>query len=123
MFGPCKDQSTVTGSRELLSAIGFGFRECKAQVYAFVIMADGRLRFCEAAAEVMHITMADASEEILMAGEFFIAFEAGRYFVVVTNNSGSYKPDEDRLENARQLFADILGDVDVEAYLMDDPEI
>jgi hypothetical protein len=111
------------GSSEFLSAMGFGFREGKAQVYAFVITTDGRLRFCEAAAEVMHISMSNASEEILFAGEFFIAHEAGRYFMMVTNNSGSYRPDQDRLENTRQLFADILGDVDVEACLMDDPRI
>merc|ERR550514_951214 len=114
---------TVAGSSEFLSAMSFGFRNGKAQVYAFVISADGRLRFCEAAAEVMHITMADAHEEILMAGEFFIVHQAGRYFVIVTNNSGSYKPDEDRLESTRQLFADILGDIDVEACLENDPRI
>jgi hypothetical protein len=123
MFGSCRDKSAAAGSGEFLSAMGFGFREGKAQVYAFVITAEGQLRFCEAAAEVMHISMADASEEILFAGEFFIAHEAGRYFVIVSNNSGSYKPDEDRLENTCQLFADILGDVDVEACLPDDPRI
>merc|ERR1719161_1888324 len=67
--------------------------------------------------------MSNASEEILFAGEFFIAHEAGRYFVIITNNSGSYRPDKDRLESTRQLFADILGDVDVEACLQDDPKI
>jgi hypothetical protein len=123
MFGSCRNKSTVTGSSEFLSAMGFGFREGKPQVYAFVITTDGLLRFCEAAAEVMHISMSNASEEILFAGEFFIAHEAGRYFVIITNNSGSYRPDKDRLESTRQLFADFLGDVDVEACLQDDPRI
>jgi len=58
-----------------------------------------------------------------MAGEFFIVHEAGRFFMIVSNNSGSYKPDKDRLENTRQLFIDLLVDVDVEACLMDDPRI
>eukprot|EP00746_Dinoflagellata_sp_MGD_P165198 gnl/MRDRNA2_/MRDRNA2_94332_c0_seq1.p1 gnl/MRDRNA2_/MRDRNA2_94332_c0~~gnl/MRDRNA2_/MRDRNA2_94332_c0_seq1.p1 ORF type:complete len:437 (+),score=53.45 gnl/MRDRNA2_/MRDRNA2_94332_c0_seq1:92-1312(+) len=123
MFGSCRNKSVVNGSSEFLSAMGFGFRDGKAQVYSCVLTSDGRLRFCESAAEVMHISLSDANQEILFSGEFFIVHEAGRYFVVVTNNSGSYRPDKDRLESARQLFADILGDIDVEACLMDDPRI
>jgi hypothetical protein len=123
LFGSLGQKVEVAGSFELLSAIGFGFRECKAQVYAFVITAEGRLRFCEAAAEVMHITMSDASKEILFAGEFFLCHEAGKYRMCVTNNSGSYRPNEERLQQAKQLFTELLGDCEVEALDMNDPRI
>lgn len=123
LFGSCSKKTTVTGSSEFLSAIGFGFRDSKPQVYAFVITVDCRLRFCEGAAEVMHVTMGDAGKEILFAGEFFVVHEAGRYWLCVTNNSGSFKPSMTRLEQAKQLFAELLGDVAVEPLEMDNPRI
>merc|ERR1719314_22463 len=41
----------------------------------------------------------------------------------VTNGSGSYKPNAERLQQAKQLFAKLLGDCEVEALEMDDPRI
>lgn len=123
VFGSLSKKVAVTGSTEFLSSIGFGFRDCKAQMYAFVITAECQLRFCEAASEVMHISMCDASKEILFAGEFFLCHEAGRYWMCVTNCSGSYRPCEERLQQAQQLFSKLLGDCEVEALEMNNPRI
>lgn len=123
LWGSCRQKSKVSGSSEFLAALGYGFRESKAQVYAFVITVDGILRFCESAAEVMHITMSDVNKEILFSGEFFLCHQKGRYWLCVTNNSGSYKPSKTLLQSAAMLFSEILGDVDVEALEMDNPRI
>lgn len=110
----------IKDSLAFLSAIKYGFRNNKAQVYAFTISVDGRLRFCEAAVQVMHVTMADALPEILFAGEFFLCFEAGRYSLCVTNNSGTYRADAGAMEGARALLAAVLPDIEVRAMDRED---
>lgn len=119
--GSCSKK--VKGSVAILSAINYGFRNGKPQVYSFVVSVDGRLRFCEAAAQVMHVTMSDAKPEVLFAGEFFFCSEAGVHSMCVTNNSGTFRPDTKSLEGVKNLFAALLCDIDVIAMDKDCPAI
>lgn len=102
--------------------IGFGVRNRKPQVFSFVICTDGAWRFCESGAEVMHATMCNVAEEVFFAGEFFCRFAEGRHWLVVTNNSGTYRPQGSALDSVAALLTEVLGDgLDVEPMLQDDP--
>jgi len=93
-------------------------------VYTYVVLEGGVLRFCEATSVVSHAGMSGAPETLWGAGEFWVQHQRGRYWLCVTNDSGTYAPTLDCLEMVATLFRDIVGeDFEVEAIEQNDPRV
>lgn len=123
LFGGLTGEMSVCGSFDILTALNFGVRYGKPQVFAFVLTVAGQWLLCEAAAEVMHAALADSSPEVLFAGEMFIYFEAGKHWLCITNNSGTYRPGREALDAVQGLLKEVLGDIEVEGLDVADPRI
>lgn len=121
--GPDGETHEVCGGDNLMRRIAYGTRCGAPQVFAYAVVSDGALRFCEAAAGVGHAAMASGAEEIWCAGEFWLMHQKGRYWLCVSNNSGTYRPSAEDLEKTVRLFQDIVReDFDVEGVLQSDPK-
>jgi len=125
LFGGCDFQSSkVTSGDDLLRHLAHGGRHGLPQVFAFTVLSGGLLRFVEAAAGVAHAGMCEAAEAIWGAGEFWVMHQRGRYWLCVSNNSGTYKPTESVLGQMAAFFKDIVADdFEVEAILQDDSKV
>eukprot|EP00755_Sulcionema_specki_P025877 Sspe_Gene.84331::Locus_55354_Transcript_1_1_Confidence_1.000_Length_1178::g.84331::m.84331 len=96
----------VHNGDELLHLLGYGLLDGKSTFFTYVILGDGAWHFSVTGASVVrdnlskHAVHANASREVVYAGEFHISNGC----LVVDNSSGTYSPRKDDLPLVKQLL-------------------
>jgi len=122
--GARREEREVASGDDLMRLMSLGMRNGRPQVYSFVILDDGVVRICESAAMVMHASKAGAVEEVWGAGEMWFQHARGRYWLCLSNNSGTYKPALEDMRMIAAFFSEVVGgDFEVEMLLRDDPKV
>lgn len=122
------DPNTVHGlcdsAMSFFQIMNFGRRNGEQRYYTYVLMEDA-MRFSETGAAFFkdmtskHAMHSSGSESVFYAGEFTIAPSTSvgnttGYKLVIDNNSGTYAPHKDSLQQVTQLMQNNFPDLEVE---------
>lgn len=129
------ETGALCGGSEFVHLLNHGMRSGKSRMFTYVLKPD-RLYVAETGADFFldmnskHAMHANASEEVVFAGEFHIrrrplVGEEMMYTVVLDNNSGTYSPSKTELPLLLEVFVRNFAcrTVDFEVYDREDERL
>jgi len=137
---PSPETGYITSKGDLMELLSYGRRNGKPRAYTYVLVERERrlsphkgrqflFRFSETGIQMAkdyfskHAMHANASPEVVYAGEFHVLPDGGRHVLYLDNNSGTFAPDKEMLPVLEKLFVWNFPGLNVRAVSYDSDEL